>query len=155
VDDIVKIFIPAALTFAVGIFLAPLLTRYLYAFKVWKKSGGKTALDGTPAVEFERLRTTFHAGTETKTPRMGGMLIWVSTAIVTVGIWLADYGGTSITFQKLDFLSRSQTWIPLLTLVAGGLVGCVNDILDVLPGGERGIRLRTRLLFVLVVSFFI
>ncbi len=150
--SIIKVFIPATASFVVGILLAPLLTHYLYKYRVWKKVAGKIALDGTPAVEFERLRMTVHVGTETKTPRMGGVLIWVSVTIVTVGVWLlARFVPTPLT-EKLDFLSRSQTWIPLLALLAGALMGFVNDLLDIHPSGERGVRLRTRLLFVTLVS---
>ena len=154
-SDIIKVFIPATASFAVGILCAPLLTHYLFKYKVWKKTAGKTALDGTPAVEFEKLRTTVHAGTETKTPRMGGILIWASVTIVTLGIWaLARLFPLPFT-EKLDFLSRSQTWIPLVTLLAGAFMGFVNDLFDIRPRGERGIRLRTRLLFVTLVSGFV
>jgi phospho-N-acetylmuramoyl-pentapeptide-transferase len=151
-SDIVKVFIPATATFAIGILCAPLLTHYLFAYKVWKKTTGKVALDGTPAVEFEKLRTTVHEGNETKTPRMGGILIWASVALVTLGIWsLARFVPTPLT-TKLDFLSRSQTWIPFVTLIAGGLMGFLNDLFDIQPGGERGLSLKTRLLFVTIVS---
>ncbi len=154
-SDLIKVFIPATAAFAIGILFAPLLTHYLYKYRVWKKVKGKTALDGTPAVEFEKLRTTIHAGTETTTPRMGGILIWVSVTFVTVGMWmLAQFFPSPLT-EKLDFLSRSQTWIPLFTLLAGAGMGFVNDLLDIQPSGERGIRLRTRLLFVTLVSLFI
>ncbi len=150
--NIIKVFIPATASFVIGILFAPILTHYLFKYKAWKKSTGKTALDGTPAVEFEKLRTTVHADTETKTPRMGGILIWMSIAIVTLGLW----GGAELfSFQsidKLDFLSRSQTWVPFFTLLAGSLMGLLNDLFDIQPGGERGIRLRTRLLFVSLVS---
>ncbi len=149
---IIKVLFPATLSFVVGILSAPLLTHYLFKYKVWKKSVGKTALDGAPAVEFEKLRTTVHADTETRTPRMGGILIWASATAVTLGMWgLARLMPLSI-FERLDFLSRSQTWIPLVTLLAGSLMGFFNDLLDVQPGGERGIALRTRLLFVTLVS---
>jgi phospho-N-acetylmuramoyl-pentapeptide-transferase len=151
-SDIIKVFIPATAAFAVGILCAPLLTHYLFTYKVWKKSTGKVALDGTPAVEFEKLRTTVHAGTETRTPRMGGILIWASVTIVTLGMWaLAQIFSTPL-LEKLDFLSRSQTWIPFITLLAGSLMGFANDLLDIQPGGERGISLRMRLLFVTIVS---
>jgi len=151
-SDIIKVFIPATASFAVGILCAPLLTHYLYTYKVWKKSTGKTALDGTPAVEFEKLRTTVHTGTETRTPRMGGILIWATVALVTLSIWsLARFAPTPFT-EKLDFLSRSQTWIPFVTLIAGGLMGFMNDLFDIQPSGERGLSLRTRLLFVTIVS---
>jgi phospho-N-acetylmuramoyl-pentapeptide-transferase len=154
-SNIIKVFIPAMLSFGVGILFAPLLTHYLYKYKVWKKVEGKTALDGSAAVEFEKLRTTVHAGTETKTPRMGGVLIWVSVAFVTIGLWFLARLVPIPLFEKLDFLSRSQTWIPLFALLAGALMGFINDLLDIQPSGERGVRLRTRLLFVTLVSFFI
>ncbi|MEK7101654.1 MAG: hypothetical protein AAB882_00680 [Patescibacteria group bacterium] len=154
-SNIIKVFIPATAAFAVGILLAPLLTHYLYKHRVWKKVAGKTALDGTPATEFEKLRLSAHTGTETSTPRMGGVLIWVSVTIVTIGLWLLARLVPIPLTEKLDFFSRSQTWIPLLSLLAGAFMGFVNDLLDIHPSGERGIRLRTRLLFVTLVSAFI
>ncbi len=147
-STIIKVLIPATAAFIVGILCAPILTHYLYKYKVWKKSAGKTALDGTAAVEFEKLRND----TETRTPRMGGILIWASVTIVTLLAWaLARFAPTPLT-EKLDFLSRSQTWIPFVTLLAGSLMGFVNDLLDIQPSGEKGVRLRTRLLFVTLVS---
>jgi phospho-N-acetylmuramoyl-pentapeptide-transferase len=154
-SNIIKVFIPATASFAVGILFAPLLTHYLYKYKVWKKATGKVALDGTPAVEFERIRTTMHAGTETRTPRMGGVLIWVSATFITVGLWLLAKCIPTPFFEKLDFLSRSQTWIPLFALLAGASMGFINDLLDIHPSGEKGVRLRTRLLFVTLISSFI
>lgn len=154
-SSIIKIFVPATAAFVIGILFAPLLTHHLFKYKVWKKKEGKTALDGKPATEFERLRTTVHAGTETRTPRMGGVLIWVSVVFVTLGISLLAHIFPYPSIQKFDFYSRSQTWVPLFTLLAGALVGFVNDLLDIHPSGERGIRLRTRLLFVTLISSFI
>lgn len=153
--SIIKVFIPAAAAFAIGILFAPILTHYLYKHRVWKKTTGKLALDGTPAVEFEKLRTTIHAGTETNTPRMGGILIWTTVLFVTLATWILAQLVPVPFIQKLDFFSRSQTWVPLFTLVAGAVVGFVNDLLDIHPSGERGIRLRTRLLFVILISSFI
>ena len=56
-SNLIKVFIPATAAFITGILFAPLLTHYLYKFRVWKKVKGKTALDGSTAVEFEKLRT--------------------------------------------------------------------------------------------------
>lgn len=150
-SDIIKVFIPATTAFVVGIAFAPLLTHYLYRYRAWKKTIAKVAMDGTPAIEFAKLRTE----TETKTPRMGGILIWATVLLVTLALWLlAELVPTPMT-EKLDFLSRSQTWIPLFALLAGAFIGLVNDLLDIHPSGERGIRLRTRLLLVTFVSGFI
>lgn len=149
--DIVKVFIPATAAFVVGIFFAPLLTHYLYTYRVWKKTATKTALDGSVAVEFEKLRTD----TETRTPRMGGILIWFSVAFVTTLAWLLARIIPIPLTEKLDFLSRSQTWIPFFTLLAGAGMGFINDVLDIKPSGEQGVPLRTRLLFVTLVSTLI
>ncbi len=154
-SNIIKVFIPATTAFVIGILLAPLLTHYLYKHRVWKKTIGKVAFDGTPAVEFERLRTTIHVGTETQTPRMGGILIWATVLVVTFALWILARVVPIPLMQKLDFFSRSQTWVPLFALVAGALIGFVNDLLDIHPSGERGIRLRMRLLLVTLVSSFI
>lgn len=150
--DLLKVFLPAIAAFWIGIGVAPLLTHYLYKYKVWKKHGGKVALDGNAAVVFTGLR----AETETKTPRMGGILIWLSVLITTVGAWLlAQFAPTEAT-THIDFLTRNQTWIPFTTLLLGSLVGLVNDVLDVTdPKGEKGIPISVRLLFVAVLSALI
>lgn len=154
-SNIIKVLVPSMASFAVGILLAPFLTHFLYKYRVWKKVTRKTALDGSHAVEFEKLRTTVHTGTETSTPRMGGILIWASVTIVTLCIWsLARFTSVPL-FEKLDFLSRSQTWIPLFALLAGAGMGFINDLLDIHPTGEKGVSLRVRLLFVTLVSLFI
>lgn len=154
-SDIIKVFIPAAMAFVVGIIFSPLLTHYLYKYRAWKKTVVKIAMDGTPAVEFEKLRTVIHAGTETRTPRMGGVLIWATVLFVTLALWLLAQLLPTPLIQKLDFFSRSQTWIPLFALMGGALIGLVNDLLDIHPSGERGIRLRTRLFLVTLISGFI
>jgi len=153
--SIIKVLIPATAAFVIGILFAPILTRYLYKYKVWKKTASKISIDGTPAVEFEKLRTTFHTGTETSTPRMGGVLIWVTVAFVIFAIWILAQVAPLPFIEKLDFFSRSQTWVPLFTLMIGAIIGLVNDILDINPSGERGIHLRTRLLLVMLISSFI
>ncbi len=151
--DITKVFAPAILAFWIGILFAPVLTHYLYKYHAWKKQPGKTALDGNTAVEFEKLRTERYPGTETKTPRMGGIVVWASVIFTIVILWLLQHFFPNDATLKLDFLSRSQTWIPFTTLILGALVGLVNDILDVSdPKGEKGIPLAGRLMFVAFLS---
>jgi UDP-N-acetylmuramyl pentapeptide phosphotransferase/UDP-N-acetylglucosamine-1-phosphate transferase len=72
---IIKVFLPAIMAFVIGIAITPLITHYLFKYKVWKKQGGKTAMGGHEATEFNRLK----GEGEVKTPRMGGIVILVST----------------------------------------------------------------------------
>lgn len=148
--DIVKVFAPTALAFGIGIAFTPLLTHYLYKYKVWKKHPGKYAMDGTPAEEFNRI----HKSREGKTPRMGGIVVWGSVLITTLTLWFLGTLFRDSIFSELNFLSRSQTWIPLGTLLAGALVGLLNDFYDVTHHGN-GLRLRMRLLIVTLVAAFV
>src|SRR5258708_1623138 len=144
--DIVKVFLPAVVAFVVGIILTPVLAHFLYKHKMWKKKAGKTALDGSAAIIFNGL----HKDKETGTPRMGGIVIWASALLTTLGISLASYAFPNSFTGKLSFLSRNQTWIPLATLVLGALVGLLDDWLEIMGNGELpgGLSLRKRLLIV-------
>jgi len=153
IDSVIKVFVPAVAAFWIGIAATPLLTHYLYAFKVWKKKGGKKALDGTQAVEFGKL----HAEeTEVRTPRMGGIVVWGSVALTAGLLSALSYFFPSEETSTLAFISRSQTWIPLMTLLVGALVGFINDLLDVIDtSGGKGIPISVRLAVVTLLSLFV
>ncbi len=150
VEDIIKVLIPAILAFVTGIMITPIVTHFLYKYKVWKKRGGKIAYDGKEAVEFNKL----HADGETNVPRMGGVVIWGAVFIVVSFIWVAARIFGSDGAMKLEYVSRSQTWIPLFVMLVGALVGFLSDIFDV---GHKGRELKFywRLLIVSVLSSFI
>lgn len=149
-SDLERVLLPATFSFLIGIAMTPLLTHYLYEYRAWKKTPGKRALDGRTAEEFNRL----HNGNETRAPRMGGIVVWASVAITTglIAILAFLVGGQGL--MSLNFLSRSETWIPFATLLLGAFAGLLDDLLVIRPEGN-GIQLRYRLLFVLLFSFFI
>lgn len=144
---IFKILIPATVAFACGIIITPLLTHYLYKFKVWKKQGGKVALNGTVATEFNRLK----GADEIKTPRMGGIVIWGSVICTLILFYIGTALWPESNFADLFFLSRAQTWIPLATLLIGAGVGFLNDYYDVVHGG-KGLRLSLRIVIISILS---
>lgn len=149
-SDIVRVLVPATVSFLVGIAIAPIITHYLYKYKAWKKSPGKSALDGSRAQEFNRL----HEANETRAPRMGGIIVWASLLLTIVGIAIVAKFVPSAEILKLSFLSRSQTWIPLAALLIGAFAGLIDDLLVIRPGGN-GISLTIRLLIVILLSCFI
>ena len=132
--NVLKVFAPSAIAFFIGILLTPVLTNFLYKHKLWKKKAGKVAPDGRETPIFNEL----HKDKEIGTPRMGGVVIWAS-ALLTIGtIWiLSIVFSANPFFQKLNFLSRGQTWLPLLTLLIGAMVGLVDDILQVKGEGDK------------------
>ncbi len=144
---ILKILLPAIITFAIGIILTPLVTHYLYKYKVWKKQGGKTDMLGQTAVEFNRLK----AETETKTPRMGGIVIWGSVVLAVSLLFFLTLATDIQFFSDVFFLSRSQTWIPFFTFCVGALFGFLNDFYDVQHGGT-GVRLSVRLSLISILA---
>lgn len=152
--DIVKIFTAISSSFIVGMLITPAITHYLYKHKAWKKRNVPVAIDGRSAVISQRL----HDDERKKTPRMGGVVVWASAFITIVGIWFISKIFPGEITAKLDFLSRDQTWIPLFALMAGSLVGMIDDILEIKGDAGRlagGLSSKKRLLIVGAISAFV
>ena len=144
---IINVLLPALLTFTVGILITPIVTHFLYKHKAWKKQGGKIAMGGHEAVEFNRLK----GATETSTPRMGGIVIWGSVIITLVLTYLLASVFPSSFFADLDYLTRSQTLIPATSLIIGAIIGFLNDFYDVAHEG-KGLKLSIRLGLITLLS---
>lgn len=150
--SVIKIILPATLTFFIGILITPAISNFLYKHKIWKKKAGKVATDGREAPIFNKL----HKNKEVGTPRMGGVIIWLSV-IITVLIFLSFSRILPVEiFEKLDFLSRDQTWIPITVLIIGALVGLIDDWFEVRGVSDQkagGLSFKKRLAVVGLVAF--
>ncbi len=148
--DAARVLIPFIIAFAVGIMCTPILADNLYKYKAWKKKAGKGNgigdKNGTPL--FDML----HKEREVSTPRMGGILVWGAVLITVLGLAVLGmiFDGP---FRLLNFINRGQTWLPLAALLVGGVVGLVDDILEV-TRSRGGLSLRWRLLVVAVFGAF-
>lgn len=152
--NIIKVILPAVVSFVVGIIFTPFLTSYLYKNKMWKKKVKSVSIDGGGTPIFSSL----HSEGEISTPRMGGIVIWASVLITTIGFWFLGHIFPETIFSKLDFLSRDQTWIPLFILIFGALVGLIDDLLEIRGAGGNyagGLSLKKRLLLVGIISLLI
>ncbi len=149
--EVVKVLLPAVLGFLVGMGITPTITNYLYANKMWKKKVKSVTVDGREATVFMSL----HAEKETGTPRMGGLIIWISAFMTAFMFWfLAKIVGLD-AFVQLEFISRNQTWIPFFALLLGALVGLIDDIMEIRGSTDQkagGLSAKKRLLFVGVVA---
>jgi phospho-N-acetylmuramoyl-pentapeptide-transferase len=143
--EILRIFIPTTMAFLIGIGMTPFLTHFLYKRKMWKPKAGKVAMDGTPAEVFNSL----HQAKDTGTPRFGGSIVWGSVLLCALFLSLLSFLFPE-AFGDLAFISRNQTWVPLAALLAGSLVGLVDDLFEV--QGKSGLHLRLRLFTVAVVA---
>jgi phospho-N-acetylmuramoyl-pentapeptide-transferase len=142
---LVKVFLPTALAFGIGILITPIVTGYLYKYQAWKKQAGKGngyGGGGTPI--FDHL----HKERDTNTPRLGGMVIWLAIFLTVFLTATMEFLFPDSVFGKLNFLSRSQTWLPLLALAIGAAVGFIDDVLTIRGNGAHfagGLPLSQRL----------
>jgi len=152
IESVIKVFAPASLAFFFGLLLSPLLIRFLVTHKMWKKKPKTQALGGGETPLFNAL----HKEREVSVPRMGGIVIWVTTLVVMYIFWsLHLMFPDSLAAHKLNFLSRGQTWLPLFTLVSASLVGLIDDYLTVSEKGgyaRQGLPLSIRILVVVILG---
>ena len=148
--NVIKIFVLGAGAFILAFLLTPILTHFFYKYKLWRKEIRTKSIDGRELVFFKK----FHSEEEVRVPRFGGLLVWISALILAFLFFLLSK--TNIWwFQKLNFLSRSQTWLPLFALVSASLVGITDDILQVFGKGKYiggGLRLKYRLILVVLIG---
>jgi phospho-N-acetylmuramoyl-pentapeptide-transferase len=149
--NVIKVFSLAAIASAVAILWTPLLTNFLYKHKLWKKSARAKAISGEDAVVFNNL----HKEKEVGTPRMGGLLIWITVVLVTFLFYILSLIFPGTWIEQFNFLSRGQTWLPLFTLIFASLVGLLDDVLQVFGKGKYiggGLSLKKRLIIVMVIG---
>src|SRR3989344_4089918 len=91
---LLKIFIPAALTFAVGIFITPLLMHYFVKYQMWKKVSRKS---DDKSVAFKQIHN--EAG-ELSTPRVGGIVIWLSVDLLQI-FGKGNYANDHSKYRKI------------------------------------------------------
>ncbi len=125
---IMKILGFSSLAFVVAIALTPILTHFLFKYKM-----GKQIRAAQSAPIFNKL----HAG-KAGTPTMGGILIWGTTLVIALVVFVLAYLAPESVFAKLNFLTREQTYLPLGILVLAALIGLADDLLGVLKIGMNG-----------------
>lgn len=149
--NVIKVFFLGAISFIFAFLLAPVLTRYLYKYKFWKKTVREKSIDGREVPIFQK----FHSEKETCVPRGGGIIIWVTALAVAFFFFFLSKITDFWWLQKINFLSRSQVWLPLFALFSAALVGLVDDILVVAGKGKYtggGLRLKYRLFLVALIG---
>jgi len=132
IPALVNVFSLMSLAFIVSILLTPLFTDFLYRNKIGKRIRN-TAHDEKKAPIFYK----FHKKKES-TPTMGGLLIWVTVAVITL----------------LLNLDRAGTWLPLAVLVATGMVGAIDDLMNVRGQGKHngGLEFKYKIILYTIIA---
>jgi phospho-N-acetylmuramoyl-pentapeptide-transferase len=139
---IIKILVLTTLSFLVAFSLTPVLTHFLYKYKMGK-SIRNTGL--TPI--FSRLHA-HKAGT----PTMGGILIWLTTLVLALLFFYIHFYFPESYLGSLNFLTRSETVLPLGALILTAIVGLADDVIDIKNNGKGGIKLWHRLIIYTIIA---
>lgn len=128
---IIRVFSLTTLSFLLAFAWTPLLASILYKYKVVKQLREQT-WDGQPAKLFLKMHKR-----KSGTPTMGGLLVWITAAVITV------------VFN----LSRSQTWLPVFVLVTSGALGAMDDFLNVKGVNVvRGLSTKLKIFFQFLIA---
>ena len=120
--DLIHVFLLSIGAFLFAMFLTPIYTFFAYRYKFWKQQRS-TSTDGKKLEVFTKLHA---AKFRRNIPTMAGIIGVFSIAAITL----------------LFNLDRAETYLPLAALVGGGMVGLIDDIINVrgLGGGVGGLR---------------
>ncbi len=140
---VTKIFLLTTVSFVITLAWTPILTHFLFRYRL-----GKGIRDSEHAPVFAALHQK-KAGT----PTMGGILVWGTTLFLIGFTALAALAFNGV-FSQLNFLSRSETLLPLGALLASALVGLIDDLFDIwrVGHGGGGLRMRHRFLIYFAIA---
>lgn len=142
--ELTRVLLLAALSFGTAFAWTPVLLRSLKRLKF-----GKTIRTEAEAPVYAKL----HAGKK-GTPTMGGVLVWGTVLFLALVLSQIHALSPDSFLGKLDFLSRSETWLPLAALVASAVVGLLDDYYNIRGLGAHGggLRARHRLLIYTLIA---
>ena len=119
--ELITIFFLATASFAVAMIWTPLLTHFLYKHKVIQVP--RPASDAP-------VKARLH-GHKKNTPTMGGVIVWGTTLAMTLLFFYLSKISWLPFMRELNFLSRSETLLPLGALVATALLGLGDDLYNI------------------------
>ena len=149
VIEVSRVFAILTISFVVAMLATPLLTHFLYKYKIGKQIRN----DGSSPV-FSALHKK-KAGT----PTMGGLLIWIIVPLLAILFWVFSITTDNYVLGSMSFLDRAHTYLPLGILVLAGLVGAIDDLMGVFKIGPKGggLGIKERILlytFVAVIGAY-
>ncbi len=118
--------------FLFSMLLTPIYTHFAYKYKFWKKQK-KTTVDGKSLP----IMTKLHAHKFKRPfPTMAGVIGLIVITIITIAF-------------NLD---RGQTWMVLAAYVGGGIIGMIDDAINVFGSGKGAAGLRGPIKFFLITA---
>lgn len=133
-ETLVRILLLGFLGFLLSMLITPVYTTLAYRYEWWKKPRQKT-VTGEVAKVFAKLHAAKH---KRLIPTMAGLIFVIATAI------------TTLAFN----LERTETWLPLAAFIGAGLIGLLDDIINIRGTGRgvAGIPSKLKLLLTTLVA---
>lgn len=132
ISQLMRILLLAFSSFLFAMCLTPVYTYFAYKHKWWKQVRDTTTT-GEKAPIFYKLHAAKH---KRHIPTMAGLIMIIVVAVITL----------------LFNWSRSQTYLPLFSLVCAGAVGLVDDIINIRGDGKGVAGLRGKIKFSLILA---
>ena len=133
-NDVTAILLFGFVGFMFSIMITPFYTNLAYRHKWWKKQR-TTAISGEKAVVVQKLHAEKH---KRHFPTMAGLIMIVATVAVTLAFnW-----------------TREQTYLPLTAMVGAGMIGLLDDIINLRSKGKgtAGLSAKRKLAFITTVA---
>lgn len=127
-STLVGILLLGFLGFALAMALTPFYTTIAYKYEWWKKQR-KDSWSGGAATVYAKLHAAKH---KRNIPNMAGIVFIVAVLIVTLSL----------------NLSRSETWLPLAGMFGAGIIGFVDDWMNI-RGSSAIAGMRAKIKFFL------
>lgn len=133
-STIARILLLGCLSFLLSMLITPIYTSFAYRYEWWKKPRQKT-LTGEVAKVFTMLHGEKH---KRLIPTMAGIIFVLSAVMVT------------LFFN----LSRAETWLPVAAFAGAGLVGLLDDFINIRGSGKgvAGLSSKIKLLLTTIVA---
>jgi phospho-N-acetylmuramoyl-pentapeptide-transferase len=126
-DTFIRIFLLGFMGFLVSMLITPLYTTIAYKREWWKKARTET-VGGEKASVYSKLHAAKH---KRNIPTMAGIIFVTAVALVTM------------CFN----LSRGETWLPLAAMAGAGLVGLLDDFMNIRSAGRGIAGMQAKLKF--------
>ncbi|MFA5747742.1 MAG: hypothetical protein WC872_01380, partial [Candidatus Absconditabacterales bacterium] len=134
--------------------IAFLISRFLYPIyiKILKKYKlGKTIREEAVTGEKSKIFSSMHQHKQ-GTPTMGGgIIIFVMLIMILLSFVIQKYG-----FIKNSLIARPETYILIFGFFSMGLIGLIDDILNIKGHGKvKGLSAKAKLIGMVIFATFI
>ncbi len=124
-------------SFLLAMFLTPIYTNFAYKHKLWKrqKSVAVTGEELTVMNKLHKDKIKRHF------PTMAGVIMLLTVPIVLLAT---------------NCLNRGQTWLPIAAFVGGGVIGFVDDLLNLFgKNAAAGLRAPVKFAMISALGLFL